>query len=253
MLQNNRFRDKIFVNTTKRFKIVQSPLSLVVFGQGFNVGEHDMGKLNNLLGLRFGKLVVIARSENDKHKNARWLCQCDCGNTKVVVGSSLIKGHTKSCGCVRKHLLQTMPLKHGKKNTRLYNIWIDMKRRCNSKNRKSYKDYGGRGIVVCNEWLQDFMNFYNWAIANGYKENLTIDRIDVNGNYEPNNCRWIEKGEQNRNQRTNLKFTYKGETHCLKEWAEILKINYNTLHSRLTVLGYSVEKAFLKPVQECGR
>ena len=182
-----------------------------------------------------------------------WLCKCDCGTEKIIQGDCLLKGHTKSCGCLRASLLPILGLKHGLGKTRLHSIWLDMRRRCYKKNRKSYKDYGGRGITICDEWKDDFLSFYIWSINNGYEDNLTIDRIDVDGNYEPNNCRWITKKEQNRNTRTNIKITYNNQTKSLSEWAEILKINYNTLHSRITVLKYPVEKAFTKPVQECGR
>ena len=212
-----------------------------------------MTKLNDLLGQRFGKLTVIARAENNKHNSAMWLCKCDCGTEKIIQGDCLLKGHTKSCGCLRASLLPILGLKHGLGKTRLHSIWLDMRRRCYKKNRKAYKDYGGRGITICDEWKDDFLSFYNWSINNGYEDNLTIDRIDVNSNYEPSNCRWITKREQCKNTRANINITYNNQTKTLSEWAEILKINYNTLHSRIKVLKYPVEKAFTKPVQECGR
>ncbi len=126
-----------------------------------------------------------------------------------------------------------MGYKHGMKGTRIYNIWKLMKRRCKNTNDKYYKDYGGRGIVICDEWDNDFMNFYNWAIANGYSDKLTIERIDVNGNYEPANCKWISRKEQSRNRRNNVMVTYRGETRLLKEWCELLNLNYDTVFHRI--------------------
>lgn len=123
--------------------------------------------------------------------------------------------------------------RHGLCKTRLYRIFGNIKQRCYYKNNKDYKNYGGRGIIVCDEWLKDFKKFYDWAINNGYQDGLTIDRINNDGNYEPSNCRWITKKAQSRNNRNNRIITYKGETHCLIEWSEILKIPYPTLRSRI--------------------
>ena len=132
--------------------------------------------------------------------------------------------------------------KHGMKNTKIYRIWCSMKERCNNKNNKSYKNYGGRGIKVCDEWLENFISFYNWAIKNGYKEGLTIDRINNNGIYEPSNCRWITRKEQNRNYRKNHLLTYKGETLCLADMADKYGINRGTLLYRLKK-GKTIEEA----------
>lgn len=134
-------------------------------------------------------------------------------------------------------------LNHHKSNTRLFHIWCGVKQRCYYHKHKQYKDYGGRGIAVCDEWLRDFMNFYNWAITNGYRENLTIDRIDNNGNYEPNNCRWVTIKQQQRNKSTCRNITINGETHCLMEWCEILNLKYDKIRMRLNRLGWSIERA----------
>ena len=134
--------------------------------------------------------------------------------------------------------------KHGGKGTRLYDIWCGMKSRCYNKNDSHYCRWGGRGIIICSEWLLDFSNFRNWAYKNGYAENLTIDRINNDGNYEPSNCRWITLAEQNNNQRTNRMITYKGKTQNMKQWSKELNINYGTLKSRLDDSHWSVEKAF---------
>ena len=139
--------------------------------------------------------------------------------------------------------------KHGGKHTRLYNIWCGMKRRCYCKNDSHYPRWGGRGIKICSEWLLDFNNFKNWAEHNGYTSCLTIDRIDNDGDYTPNNCRWIAKGEQNNNQRTNRLITYNGKTQNLKQWSKELNINYGTLLSRIDDSKWSIEKAFTEPVK----
>lgn len=151
----------------------------------------------------------------------------------------LMNNSIKSCGCLHKEIMST----HGKHDTRLYRIWVAMKQRCNNPNNESYKYYGERGIKVCDEWRKDFMVFYNWAMNNGYNDNLTIDRINVDGNYEPANCRWITYQEQARNTRKTKNITINGETHCLKDWCKILNINYNTVRYRLNVLKLSIKEA----------
>ena len=140
--------------------------------------------------------------------------------------------------------------KHGGRHTKLYSVWGSMKRRCYSKNDSHYPRWGGRGITICSEWLLDFSNFQRWALNNGYAEGLTIDRIDNNGNYCPENCRWIPSSEQNNNQRTNRLITYKGRTQNLKQWSRELNINYGTLLSRLDDSHWTIAKAFETPVKD---
>lgn len=155
-----------------------------------------MGKFIDLTGQRFGKLVVLERAKGNS-KQINWLCKCDCGRTTVVQGSNLKNGHIRSCGC----LISESNTKHGQWNTRLYRIYHAMKQRCYNPNSAPYPFYGGRGITVCSEWLNDFQAFYDWAMSNGYRDDLSIDRIDVDGNYEPGNCRWTIKTLQSFNRR----------------------------------------------------
>ena len=198
-----------------------------------------MGKFVDLIGKKFSRLTVIKRMENDKYHNTKWLCRCECGNEVVVYALALRSGDTCSCGCLRN--------KHGLRKSRLYRIWQHIKERCYKPNTKCYNNYGGRGIKMYQEWLDDFMNFYEWAMSNGYKDDLTIDRIDVNGNYEPSNCRWVTQKVQARNTRVNNYITYNGETKCVAEWAEIYNIKPATLSYRLHH-GWNIEKALTLPI-----
>lgn len=200
----------------------------------------------NLIGQRFGRLTVIDKAEKYKDGHTMWLCRCDCGNEKAVLEKTLKNGKTKSCGCLRTEMLINRLTIHGLRHTRIHNIWRGIKQRCYNSKRKSFVFYGGRGITMCDEWNNDFMSFYNWSMSNGYSDNLTIDRIDVNGNYEPNNCRWATKKEQMNNMRTNRLLTYNGETHTIAEWSDILNVGGKTLYSRLQK-GWSVEKTLTTP------
>ncbi|AFL99510.1 AP2 domain-containing protein [Desulfitobacterium dehalogenans ATCC 51507] len=159
-----------------------------------------MGRFINLSGQKFGRLTAIERAENRGTKTM-WLCECDCGNRKIIAAGDLGSGRTNSCGCLRKEYVAAKNYIHGHTDDRLNSIWRDMKKRCYNPRNKSYKDYGARGIELCNEWRNDFMSFYKWAIANGYSDELSIDRIDNDKGYEPSNCRWATRLTQNINQR----------------------------------------------------
>lgn len=174
-----------------------------------------------------------------------WLCQCECGRTVIVSGANLRNGHIKSCGCYRSEIARKNATKHGLRQTRLYKIFHGMKKRCYTPTAINFSIYGGRGITICEEWLNDFQAFYDWAMSNGYADDLSIDRIDVNGNYEPSNCRWVSMKEQVNNRRANRFITYNGETHTLSEWSNIVGINIKTLHKRLRD-GWSAEDALTK-------
>ena len=155
-------------------------------------------KTIDITGNKYNMLTVIKfNHSNKKSRKSYWLCKCECGNEKVICGNSLKTGNVKSCGC----LLKRGNTKHGLKHTRLYDILCGMKRRCYNPNQPCYKNYGARGIKVCDEWLNDPKAFYDWSITHGYKDDLTIDRINVNGNYEPSNCKWVSIKEQGRNKR----------------------------------------------------
>lgn len=188
----------------------------------------------NLCGQRFGRLTVLEYAGSSKNRHSRFLCRCECGNEKIIVGDSLIRGKTLSCGCLHRENISKMMTVHGatRDNPRLYSAWINMKDRCNNPANKYYADYGGRGITVCGEWENNVVSFVEWALLNGYDEKLTLDRVDNNGNYCPENCKWSTPKEQSRNTRRNLNITIKGETRIAAEWAKILGINAATLAAR---------------------
>ena len=200
--------------------------------------------MEDLTGKKFNRLTVLGFAGR-RGNNYYWECQCDCGNIRQVQAQGLRRGSTKSCGCYNREIIT----KHGLDGDKLYHVFNSMRNRCYSVNNNSYHNYGGRGIAICDEWLNDVTVFIEWAHNNGYAEGLTIDRIDVNGNYEPSNCRWITKKEQSRNLRRNTKLTLNGRTQLLCEWSEETGIKASTLCYRLYKLGWSVEKALTTPVR----
>lgn len=198
------------------------------------------GKLrNDLTSKRFGFLKVLRRSPDKgggKKPVVKW--ECECGKNITVKSDSLLSGHTVSCGCKKKI--------HGKSNKeRLYQTWKNMRQRCNNPNRSDYKRYGGRGIKICDEW-NDYNTFRDWALSNGYSDNLSIDRIDVNGNYEPSNCRWVDGIIQANNVRNNRIITFENSTYTMAEFARKIGISYSSLQHRLD-RGWSIDKIAQTP------
>lgn len=204
--------------------------------------------MDNMIGRRFGKLVVIERTDNALYSNGKikkqYLCQCDCGGMKIVAYKNLQGKMTKSCGCLTKEP-KNYHKTHGLSKTKLYFIWCSMKRRCEKPKDKAYCNYGGRGIKVCKEW-HDYSEFHKWAMDNGYKQGLSIDRINNDGNYEPNNCRWVDRKTQNNNTRANIIIVVDNEKHTLSEWGRLLNVSYDLLHSRIRYYG-NIPEVITKP------
>lgn len=200
-----------------------------------------MGRFMDLTGERFGRLTVLYSVDTTRNATL-WHCRCDCGVEKNVTAGKLRSGNTRSCGCLRRELLTESNRKHDMSHTRLYDIWQNMKRRCDDAKNPKYKNYGARGIKVCDEWY-DSKVFFEWALANGYRDDLTIDRIDVNQGYSPQNCRWADKATQSLNRTDNRYLTYNGKTQTIKEWSDEFNIPYKVLYSRVSRYGWSVERA----------
>ena len=202
----------------------------------------------DLTGQKFGKLTVISFSHRENNRTY-WKCKCDCGSIKIYRADFLKRSIAPSCGCSRKEKTRIICRElgysrktHGLCNTRLYKIYHNMKDRCYRKSCKAYKDYGGRGIFICKEWLENFKMFYEWAINNGYEDNLTIDRKDNNLGYSPDNCRWITQKEQCLNRRCNKLINYNNKTQTLKEWADELGLSYIKVWKRIH-RGWNFERA----------
>jgi len=197
-------------------------------------------KINNLTGQKFGRLTIIRRVKNDKHGKAQWLCQCNCGKQTIVHAAHLKSGNTKSCGC----LAIEIRTKHGHAKqdhwSKTYETWHSMIQRCTNLNGKRYKDYGGRGIQVCEAW----MKFADFLQDMGERPlNMSIDRIDNNGDYCKENCRWATQKEQQRNTCSNKLFTIDGVIKCLAEWCEYYGLKYSTVYARIYYYGWTIEEA----------
>lgn len=218
----------------------------------------------DLVGQRFGRLVVVEETEKRCVRQIIWKCKCDCGNETFVQTGHLTSGHTKSCGCVARELSKEKARKmqpkawksnttHGGSKDRLYAVWRGILTRCEDKNCEAYKWYGGIGIKLCSEW-HNYSSFRAWAISNGYdasakRMECTIDRIDVNGDYSPENCRWVDISTQCNNRRSNRNFAYGGVVRNIKEWSDVSGIPYGTLRSRLLKYGWTIDNALNTPLR----
>lgn len=214
----------------------------------------------DISGVRFGRLVALerlaTRTSPTGKKFSVWLCQCDCGNLTEVRLSNLRQGSVSSCGCLSHEVhsenaklikLGQLSKKHGEsKNNPLYGIWCAMKRRCINPNAGFYEIYGGRGITICEEWLE-YIPFKEWAVNNGYRKGLTLDRIDCDGNYEPSNCRWITMQEQQRNRRNNKHYDYKGKLYTVREIANMVGLKPRTIQGRIE-RGWTIEEVVETPL-----
>ena len=201
----------------------------------------------DLTGQRFGRLTVVSITEmrTPRSHAVRWLCRCDCGNIKDIAGGDLRRHNTQSCGCLRLELSIKRKTTHGMKNTRLYRTWISMKNRCNNSLDKDYPNYGGRGIAVYSEWNNSIESFREWSINSGYDDTLTIDRKDVNGNYTPDNCRWISKEDQASNTRNTIYVSVNGDKIPLRtHLRDIGRFNdYTTIRYRIKRMGLTLEES----------
>lgn len=211
-------------------------------------------------GKKYGRLTFI-KEVSSIGKRRMILCKCECGNIKEYSMDRVLHGRTRSCGCIRSEMLskyrknEDIPRKYVKeiRYSRLYRIWNAMKGRCYTRNSGGYSKYGAKGIRVCDEWRTDFMSFYNWALSNGYSDNLTIDRIDYTGNYEPSNCRWATLKEQANNKSNVILLEHNGEKRTISEWSEITGISAKDIWQRINRLKWPIEKALTKPVRDDGK
>jgi len=204
-----------------------------------------MGKFESLDGRRFGRLVVISRSANGVCGAVRWNCLCDCGNTTTSFGAGLRAGRTTSCGCKNKErmsIIGSLRETHGRSNTKEYDAFLHMHQRCYSKKSSQYKNYGGRGITVCERW-HSFENFIH-DIGDAPGKDYSVERVDVMGNYGPENCKWDTWKNQQRNRRNNRIVIVEGDKKTLAEWCELKGIDYSKAWARLFVLGWDAERAF---------
>ncbi len=202
----------------------------------------------NLVGQKFGRLTIISLSYIHKRSSSYWNCLCDCGNSKTIRGKDIKSGATKSCGCLRKELITERKTTHGMNKTSIYKTWVEMIRRCENSKRKDYPNYGGRGIRVCDNWRKSFQAFYEDM---GEKpKGLTLERINNNGDYTPENCKWATRIEQANNQRSNHKITIDSETHTIAEWSRIKGINPITISNRINTLNWSPVATISKPVRK---
>ena len=192
----------------------------------------------------FNSLIARERVYCNKQKKMAWRCDCECGGEIIATYSQLNRGNTKSCGCLNREQTTVRNATHNESKTRLYKIWVGMRQRCNNPNKVRYADYGGRGIKVCDDW-DNYLTFKNWAISNGYDDTMSIERVDVDKDYCPTNCKWIPLSDQSKNRRSCNMLTYNGKTLTISDWARELNIHRSTINKRLKK-GMSIDKVLSK-------
>lgn len=206
------------------------------------------------IGKKFERLTVISfEHAKPPYRGWLWVCECECGNIKTLIPNDIKQGKVRSCGCLHNEMSteRATKFKHlTKNNKRLYSIYNGVKKRCYNKAESRYKDYGARGIKMCEEWLVSFDNFVEWSLSNGYSNEMTLERVDVNGDYSPYNCKWITLEEQAFNKRDTKWVTYKGESIQLVKLCKRENVSYDTVHNRIYSLGWSVERAIDEPSQQ---
>lgn len=205
-------------------------------------------KLYDLTGMKFGRWTVLGRAGSDGQRAATWICRCECGAERIVRGYALRYGHTSSCGCLQSEQISNRNRKHDGSHTHIYMVWDGIKKRCYNQNEPAYKNYGARGIKMCNKWLNSFPAFREWSFSHGYKDGLSIDRIDVNGDYCPENCRWVDAKTQCNNKRNNRLITFNGEKRTMSEWSDITGISDDVIRYRINA-GWSTERALTEKVR----
>lgn len=211
----------------------------------------------DLTGRKFGRLTVLEEAEGRSSQGyVRWICQCSCKEKTVIIVTSgnLKSGKTRSCGCLQRECTinrnksrENYPI--SERETRLYRIWGGMKARTSYESQKSYSDYGARGIRVCDDWKNDFMKFKDWSLSHGYRDDLSIDRLDNDSDYTPDNCRWATRKEQHNNQRSNILLTYDGQTHTAAQWAEIMNVPKDRIYKRIR-RGRDIEEILKEYIEE---
>ncbi|WP_052476149.1 hypothetical protein [Cohnella kolymensis] len=199
-------------------------------------------------GTRIGQLTVIREAGKDKFGHIQWLCKCDCGNETIVLSDNIKRKHSKSCGCLRTNTIVALNQTHGMTHTRIYTVWVNMVQRCNNPNSgRNYEAYGKRGIKVDSKWLT-FDGFME-DMGDTYRDCLTLDRIDVNGNYTKQNCRWVEVLVQANNKRNNRFIEVRGKRATIPDLAREYKVPSATLWARIYKLGWSIDKALTEPIR----
>ena len=217
-----------------------------------------MGRKKDISGMRFGMWTVLAEDGKNKHGAYKWICRCDCGTVRSVAGHTLRLGKSTCCGCNARNRIEASKkatVKHNGRKDRLYNVWRGVIDRCCNRNSKYYSRYGGRGISICEEWRHDYSKFREWALSTGYddkarKYECTLDRVNNDGGYYPENCRWVNMKGQCNNRSSNHRITYNNVSHTISEWSRITGVRKDTLRRRIFKYGWSVERALTEPTHK---